>query len=721
LRLHDDGSLRKEFVGNTVDHALQTVLDDRALEDPRYAERGPAALEVEFPVGCPVFFLGAVPYGAFASVEGHTNGMLSVKLPRSTLDAAAETRLSAQTRGVAQDCERRERYVASYHAAREAGISPVVVSRLASSLLVASHRADQRANIGLSLKFDGRAKRVLGYSRKAQNGWEYSAKAVELLKEYKRRFPEVIAGLERRSKADLFQESDFFEPEVVSQRMGELRDWLKSIGTRDFERVDLDTRALTKEFVQEIEAVVQRMRSEAAPAAGKARLVNGVPRQAVLKPVHAAHRLSGQSFDLGDRVVHAADAGSSVPVGARGTVVAVSARLIDVVFDDAFMGGGSLSGRCTDGHGIQLPRGAILNLSNPQVSASPAAATSATGGSVGATVPLRIAGQPLMSPTQRQYHANPASVPAAAPPARPAWGGAGASSTAGGGRGRGAMQGHQPSSATPPPRIQQRQQQPQQAERLQGTGWHSSAGASDSSSTPQHGPSPSPPPGAWGGGAAAAWRDNGNNSGGAGTGRTQNRPRSAAAEYPPVAGSPQEPDARLAIESNLKTMLKIGGAAAPLQVARRPEDVATESLRSMLGIQAAAVTTPAPEAQATESLKAMLRIGTPEPGAGRGRPPSTTPSDTAGSGSGGGGGGWRNGQEQTEQQQGWWNAADDGGGTGGAGPQRWTPPPQQQGVSPRRASDSAAQGGGGGGGGGGHRRVRYRKSSFEHRRQDELM
>jgi len=43
----------------------------------------------------------------------------------------------------------------------------------------------QKTNLGLSLKFEAKALKVIDYSRKDGRTWEYSQKAVDLIKEYK--------------------------------------------------------------------------------------------------------------------------------------------------------------------------------------------------------------------------------------------------------------------------------------------------------------------------------------------------------------------------------------------------------------------------------------------------------------------------------------------------------------------------------------------------------
>ena len=114
-------------------------------------------------------------------------------------------------------------------------------------------------------------------------------------------------------------------------------------------------------------------------------IVNGIPRQAVLKPAHAVYRLQNQRFDIGDRVVMVKDSGS-VPLSIKGVVIGINAKTLDVVWDVSFMSGSTLGNRCVThfDRGRRLTphsrcsqyRGATvevhscLNLSNPQMATS---------------------------------------------------------------------------------------------------------------------------------------------------------------------------------------------------------------------------------------------------------------------------------------------------------------------------------------------------------------
>lgn len=72
--------------------------------------------------------------------------------------------------------------------------------------------------------------------------------------------------------------------------------------------------------------------------------VDGIPRQAVLKPAHAIYRLKNQRFDIGDRLVMIKDSGF-VPLSTKGVVVGINVKTLDVVWDVSFMSGSTLGDR----------------------------------------------------------------------------------------------------------------------------------------------------------------------------------------------------------------------------------------------------------------------------------------------------------------------------------------------------------------------------------------
>lgn len=75
-------------------------------------------------------------------------------------------------------------------------MSGLTLSKLTSSLMVSE--GERKTNIGLNLKFEAKSQKVLGYSRKGVSGWEFSQKAIELIQDYNRKFPEVAEALDRK-------------------------------------------------------------------------------------------------------------------------------------------------------------------------------------------------------------------------------------------------------------------------------------------------------------------------------------------------------------------------------------------------------------------------------------------------------------------------------------------------------------------------------------------
>jgi len=64
------------------------------------------------------------------------------------------------------------------------GISGRALSKITSSFMVITSD-NQKTNLGLSLKFDAKGLKVIDYSRKEGRHWEFSDRAVELIREYK--------------------------------------------------------------------------------------------------------------------------------------------------------------------------------------------------------------------------------------------------------------------------------------------------------------------------------------------------------------------------------------------------------------------------------------------------------------------------------------------------------------------------------------------------------
>ena len=372
LKKTDEGAAVKEYAqvpGIEVDYACQAVVEDVAHEDQRFIEKAALPVSEEYPVGSRAFFLGEFAYGRPLEVVGHTDHKVDVWISTSA------AKVPEFGRQVAADADRLSPYSPSYAVARTLGLNPLVLSKITSSFSVMVE--DDRANLGLNLKFEAKKQKVLGFSRRGATGWEFSEKAIELVRLYMIQFPEFIAGIQRNSQGDMYKATDFYPESEAYIKIKQIQTWLKDIQSKSFDKVPLDAEKFDSEIVHRMEAAADKAFILDPPGKGINKKIKGAPRNAILKPSDAEHRLSHQRFTLGDRVVYVQDSGR-VPIATRGTVVGKirtsRTTLLDVLFDVTFMSGTSLDDRCSPFRGSTVPLHTVLNLTDKQLLAGSRAA-----------------------------------------------------------------------------------------------------------------------------------------------------------------------------------------------------------------------------------------------------------------------------------------------------------------------------------------------------------
>jgi 5'-3' exoribonuclease 1 len=361
----DEGATIKEYgeiPGMETDYASQIIVDEVVNEDERFIEREALPLDEEFPIGSHAFFLGEYNYGRPLEVIGYNNHKLEIWL------SALKGREPDFARAIISKAARANSYAPSYLVAKQLDLHPLVLSKITSSFFVRTV-GDLRVNLGLNLKFEGKKQKVLGYSRKSGTGWEFSPLTIRMLVDYMTNFPDFFAGVKRNPSGNELNETDLWaDPAVASKRVKEIGAWLKTLRTNDLEKVPLDAEQLDSDVVMELAEAADKL--QLSQLDQEAKKMKGVPRNALMRPADAEHRLGNQHFSLGDRVVYVAASGK-VPIAVRGTVVGISrtatAKLLDVVFDITFMSGTTLSQRCPGFRGQTVPSTTVLNLSHRQV------------------------------------------------------------------------------------------------------------------------------------------------------------------------------------------------------------------------------------------------------------------------------------------------------------------------------------------------------------------
>ncbi|KIE00565.1 exonuclease Kem1, partial [Metarhizium majus ARSEF 297] len=361
----EEGALIKEYAENPSVrsvYASQTVVDEVVNEDERFIEKEALPIEEEFPLGTRAFFLGEYAYGRPLEVTGHVKGKTEVvvSIPRNK-----EPEFSKR---IIHQAERTNPYTPSFAVAKQLGVHPLVLSKITSSYQV-STAAGLKLNLGLNLKFEARKLKVLGYSRKAHTGWEFSSLAIKLIADYMVAFPDFFAAIQKGAQRSEICETDLWnDPAVASQRVKDVVAWLKKQETSKFERVPLEAEQLDSEVVTALANAGEQVYQASQDIDIKK--LKGVPRAAILKPSDAELVLGNQNFSLGDRVTFAASAGK-VPIATRGTVAGISrtatALLLDVVWDTSFMSGTTLGERAPMFRGQTVPSSSVLNTTDKQV------------------------------------------------------------------------------------------------------------------------------------------------------------------------------------------------------------------------------------------------------------------------------------------------------------------------------------------------------------------
>ena len=407
LRKTDEGATVKEYAqidGIETDYATQTVVDDVVCEDQRFLEKAALPIQDEFPVGTRAFFLGEFNYGRPLEVFSHQANKANVWV------STPIHKVHEFGRQIVAEADRTSPYTPSFAVAKMLNLNSLVLSKITASFQVEVN--NQRINLGLNLKFEAKKQKVLGYSRRTDSGWEFSSKAIDLIRQYMIKFPTFIAHVQQNTQSNVYEAEDIYPGGEAKAKIKAIQDWLKEIESKSFERVPLDAAQLDSETVQKIENAADDAVRANPPGSIVNKKVNSAPRNALLRPADAEHRLINQHFTLGDRVVYVQDSGK-VPIATQGTVVGITrtsrTTLLDIVFDVSFMSGTSLERRCSPFRGSTVPKHTVLNTTDRQVIAGSRAAQNSRSQAIGHPLTVYGYGAPVGPNGQGQLV--PAPVP----------------------------------------------------------------------------------------------------------------------------------------------------------------------------------------------------------------------------------------------------------------------------------------------------------------------
>uniref|UniRef100_A0A674DK33 5'-3' exoribonuclease 1 n=1 Tax=Salmo trutta TaxID=8032 RepID=A0A674DK33_SALTR len=357
--------LEKQWAKQTLPFPYQTIVKDIKAFDSSSTRF--KTLEELFPPTTTVFMVGNPYYGAMGEVQ-ESSDVIKEGRVRVVFSVPCEPPMESLIQNQHKYCVK---YSPGYVLASRLGITGYLVSRFSGSIFVGrgskkNPHGEQKANVGLNLKFNKKNEEVPGYTKRTEKEWLYSVAVEDLMAEYLDRFSEVFDLVSRNSHDDVFYEDDIWPgvDQNGAERVKEITSWLKTHPVADIARASCDLQILDTAIVEQIEEEVAKVKKSTK----KVRVT--VKPHLLFRPLEQQHGVvpdPDAEYHLFDRVVNVRES-FSVPLGLRGTIIGIKGAdreaevLYEVVFDEEFAGG--LTIRCASGRGYRLPPCALINLSH---------------------------------------------------------------------------------------------------------------------------------------------------------------------------------------------------------------------------------------------------------------------------------------------------------------------------------------------------------------------
>eukprot|EP00054_Salpingoeca_dolichothecata_P030449 m.248072 g.248072 ORF g.248072 m.248072 type:complete len:1635 (+) comp26663_c1_seq18:689-5593(+) len=364
----NDGSVSKHFGQKSHIIPVQAIPAQAPRPDPRYLEQKAPSLRERYQAGMPAICLDADKFGFPCNIlevkEGHSL-RCRIKIS-SVLSSNLQSRLENLGRHYATSDER---YFSARDTAQRIGTSTFALSRLAGSITVELDRRSH-VHIGLCLKFQRRGLMVAGYTRRIPHprregafAWEFSGQAVTVLSRFRSAFPDLFRAIEADPGQDIFPLEKVFlgeggkTVEKPAARLEEVLQWLRECDSASLPLSPCDSRSLPLKSLRAMEKSLDQILSSEPTTTTEAE----VNASALLLPLNHHAPICEGKFNPGDRVVNTRASGS-VPFGLQGILVSTYQGEGEVLFDQTFLAGGTLRGRCAKARAFTVPLWALVNL-----------------------------------------------------------------------------------------------------------------------------------------------------------------------------------------------------------------------------------------------------------------------------------------------------------------------------------------------------------------------
>ena len=303
-------TLDKQWLTTPQAYALKTAVMDLSVKGPTFETI--KSLDDLFPKEAEVFNLSIPHYGSIGRVLRIKDGNALVKF-----DIVKEPDLSMAV----ELSQQFSTYHPGYRAAKIVGISPYMLSRITGSIYI-FYPAQQKWNVGLSLKFTKEKCGIAGFTKRENDTWLYSDALVQVVKAYNEKFPKVFRTLEKRllnGSEEQLSAEDVFGSENTLEELKSLTEWMKSLPCAKGRKIHEKSSVVSADTIQAVTDAVAAFKN--VISGSKLSLQLAIPPRLLYRPMtqqgslipdkHAKHSLL-------DRVVNVR-MGYTVPLGYRGT------------------------------------------------------------------------------------------------------------------------------------------------------------------------------------------------------------------------------------------------------------------------------------------------------------------------------------------------------------------------------------------------------------------
>lgn len=357
-------TFEKQWSEHSVPFALQSLVKGLTEHAPDFVEC--KTIQELFPNGSQCFMVGHPHYGCQGKVvdaePADKVGRVLVKFV-----VPVEPNLAGVIRN--EQNLHRVHYMSAHQLSQQLGVNTQFVSRITGTVFVQMNSKEAETasliNVGLNLKFNKTCEEIPGYSRKANESWQYSSKCLEVLQKYVEQYLNFVQRILPFMSQDKIAVEDLYPKGIGKEEVREVAKWIKEQECSQVPRVKSGAVLLDEGVVQAIEETVDKARVR-------------LPAQEVVLDVHPKHLFrpglqlgwvapdEGATYQMFDRVVNVRE-NFAVPLGFRGTIIGFlpkeenEPQMCEVLFDEPFPGGLPL--RCSVDRGYRLSTLFLVNLS----------------------------------------------------------------------------------------------------------------------------------------------------------------------------------------------------------------------------------------------------------------------------------------------------------------------------------------------------------------------